>query len=102
MTEFLSIAVCALGTYFSRAAFILALAKRRIPRPLERALEFVAPAVLGALVVTLLTDGTGAMTIGAAEGVALAFGAAVAWRTRSHVLTLSTGMTCFWLLRALL
>ena len=102
MTEFLAILVVGLGTYSSRAVFILALANRRIPDPVLVALQFVAPAVLAALIVALLTDSDGIVAIGVSEVAAFAVGGAVAYRTRNHIYTLIAGMTVFWVFRALL
>jgi branched-subunit amino acid transport protein len=90
------------GTYLSRAIFILALAKRTIPDRVLVALQFVAPAVLSALVVALLTDGDGSVAIGVPEIMALAAGGIVTYKTRNHILTLVVGMTVYWVVRALL
>jgi branched-subunit amino acid transport protein len=102
MTTFLAILVTGLGTYLSRALFIVALANRRIPPTLLLALHYVAPAVLGALIITMLTTPGGRVVLGCAEAGALLAAAAVAWRTRNHIYTVVAGMTVFWLLRALL
>lgn len=102
MTTFLATVVVGIGTYLSRSLFILALAKRRISPNVLVALEFVAPAVLGALIVTLLIDETGAVAIGIPEIAALAVGGFITYRTRNHILTLAVGMTIYWVLRALL
>lgn len=102
MTALVAAVVVGLGTYLSRAVFILALAKRRIPDGLLVALQFVAPAVLAALVVAILTDSSGSVAIGIPELSAFAVGGAVAHRTRNHILTLVSGMTVFWVVRALI
>lgn len=102
MTAFVAAAIVGLGTYLSRSIFILALAKKRIPDAVLTSLQFVAPAVLGALVIALLIDDTGAVAIGIPEVAALAVGALTTWKTRNHILTLVLGMTVFWVLRALL
>lgn len=102
MVDLLAILLVGLGTYFSRAVFILALANRQIPDPVMVALQFVAPAVLGALIVALLTDSDGKVAIGAPELAAFAVGGLVAHRTRNHIWTLFAGMSVFWVVRALL
>lgn len=102
MTALIAIVVVGLGTYLSRSAFILALAKKRIPDAVMVALQFVAPAVLSALVVAVLIDAEGRVAVGAPEGAALLAGSAVAYKTRNHVYTLIAGMGVFWLVRALL
>jgi branched-subunit amino acid transport protein len=101
VTALIAIAVVGLGTYLSRAVFILALANRRIPEAVLVPLQFVAPAVLSALVVALLINDDGSVAIGVPELSAFVVGAAVAWGTRNHVYTLVAGMGVFWLIRAL-
>ncbi len=102
MIEFLAVVIVGVGTYASRSLFILALANRRIPDGVLTALQFVAPAVLAALIVALLTDGeTGQVAIGIPEISAFAIGGAVAFKTRNHIYTLFAGMGVFWIVRAL-
>jgi len=102
VSALVAIVVVGLGTYVSRAVFILALANRRIPESVMVPLQFVAPAVLAALVVALLIDDDGSVAIGLPELAAFAAGAAVAWYSRNHILTLVAGMGVFWLIRALI
>lgn len=102
MTAFLATVVVGIGTYLSRSIFILALAKKKIPHSVLLSLQFVAPAVLGALVIALLIDDNGSVAIGIPEVVALAVGAVVTYKTRNHILTLVVGMTVFWVLGAVL
>lgn len=101
MTTFIASVIVGVGTYLSRSIFILALARRRIPENVLVVLQFVAPAVLGALVVALLIDGDGSVAIGVPEISALAVGGFVTYKTRNHILTLIVGMTVFWVVRAL-
>ncbi len=102
MTDFLAIVAVGIGTYLSRGVFILALANKKIPDSVLVALQFVAPAVLSALIVALLIDSDGNIAIGVAEVSAFVVGGAVAYKTRNHILTLITGMGVFWLVRALI
>jgi len=101
MTVFVAIVIVGLGTYLSRAVFILALANRKIPDAVIVALQYVAPAVLAALIVALLTDGDGNVAIGVPEFTSFVVGGAVAWRTKNQVWTLFAGMTVYWIVRAL-
>ena len=101
MIALLAIAIVGLGTYFSRSAFIISLAERRIPDPILVSLQFVAPAVLSALVIALLIDDAGNVAIGVPEFSAFVIGAGVAYKTRNHIFTLIAGMTVYWLVRAL-
>jgi branched-subunit amino acid transport protein len=101
MMTFVATLVVGLGTYLSRSVFILALAKKKIPDSVLVTLQFVAPAVLGALIVALLIDESGSVAIGIPEMTALAAGGLVTYRTRNHILTLVVGMTVYWVVRAL-
>ena len=101
MITFVATLVVGLGTYLSRSVFILALAKKKIPDSVLVTLQFVAPAVLGALIVALLIDENGSVAIGIPEMTALAAGGLITYRTRNHILTLVVGMTVYWLVRAL-
>lgn len=102
MIALVAIVVVGIGTYLSRSVFVLALANRKIPESVMVALQFVAPAVLSALVVALLITEDGSVAIGVPELWAFAAGALVAHRTRNHIFTLVAGMGVFWILRALL
>lgn len=101
MTTLIAILIVGIGTYLSRSSFILALAKRTIPDPVLVALQFVAPAVLAALVVALLIEEDGTVAIGLPESAAFLAGGIVARLTKNHILTLITGMGVFWIVRVL-
>lgn len=101
MTALIAILVTGLGTYFSRAVFIIALARRHIPPYVRTAMEYIGPTVMAALVVTMLLTPEGELLLGVPEAAALAVAALVAWRSRNHLLTIVLAMTTFWLLRAL-
>ena len=85
-------------TYASRAGLIVALADRSLPAELLRALRFVGPAVLSALVVSLLAEGEGISGIDLAEVAAVVAGGVVAWRTRNLIASLAAGMVVLWIL----
>lgn len=101
MSALIATLVVGVGTYLSRSIFILALAKKRIPDGVLVSLQFVAPAVLGALVVALLINDDGSVAIGIPELSAFVAGGVTVYKTRSHILTLFVGMTVFWVVRAL-
>jgi branched-subunit amino acid transport protein len=101
MTTFLAIMFTGVGTYLSRSIFILSLANRRIPPMVRAALEYVAPAVLGALVITMLITPEGKVALGYAEVPALVIAGVVALRTRNHILTVVAGMAVFWIVRTI-
>ena len=102
MTALLAIVLSGMGTYFSRAVFIIALANRRIPPQLRLAMEYVGPSVMAALVVTMLISPEGDLMLGVAEGLALLTAGLAAWRSRNHLLTIVLAMAVFWAVRALL
>ena len=89
-----------IGTYLSRAIFIVTLADRDLPPLFREALRFVAPAVMAALVVSLLYGGSdGTSQVGWVELSALGVGGLVGWRTHSLPWVLVSGMSTLWLLR---
>ncbi|HUG09191.1 MAG TPA: AzlD domain-containing protein [Acidimicrobiia bacterium] len=102
MIAFLATVVVGVGTYLSRSIFILALAQKKIPEPVLLALQFVAPAVLGALIVALLINDDGSVAMGLPELTALGVGGFITYKTRNHILTLVVGMAVFWVVRALI
>lgn len=102
MEALIAMVVVGLGTYASRSVFILALANRRISDSVLVALQFVAPAVLSALVIALLITDDGSVAIGIPELSAFAVGGVTAYKTRNHIYTLIAGMAVFWIVRALI
>jgi branched-subunit amino acid transport protein len=102
MSDFLAILLAGIGVYLSRAIFIVALADRRFPPVILSALEYVAPAVMGALIVAMLTGPSGQVMIAAPEIAGLLCAALVAYKTRNHSYTVVSAMLVFWLVGALL
>lgn len=98
MSALLAIILAGIGTYFLRGVFVLTLADRQFPPLVLRTLEYVSPAVMGALIVSMLTTSEGAVTLGAAELGGLATAALVAARTRNHIYALLMAMSVYWLL----
>ncbi len=89
-------------TYAMRAGLILVLADRAIPVMVTRALRNVAPAVLSALVISLMANPEAAnLGISVPEVAGLAAAGPVAWRTKNLLLTVGVGMMVFWVLLAL-
>jgi branched-subunit amino acid transport protein len=94
------VAMVATGTYLSRAGMILLLAGRDLPEAVLRALRYVGPAVLAALVVTFVADPDQANSgVTAAELAGLMASAATHYRWKSLGLTLAVGMAVFWIVR---
>jgi branched-subunit amino acid transport protein len=84
-------------TYSARAVPILFLADRTLPRPVERALRYVGPAVISALVVTLVAGGQGRSGVELEECLALAVAVVVTVTTRNLIAALAAGMAALWL-----
>jgi branched-subunit amino acid transport protein len=93
-----------LGTFATRLSFLALFAETEPPRWMRRALQYVPPAVLAAIIAPLLfTQRAGALPAPEMERVIAALLAfAVAYRTRSTVLTVVVGMAALWGLQALM
>ncbi|HEX8983725.1 MAG TPA: AzlD domain-containing protein [Ktedonobacterales bacterium] len=103
MTLALSIVLIGVLTYLMRVAFI-GPSSLSLPPAVERALRFVPPAALAALVIPDMVSHNGALVMTLANPRLIAGIAAflIAWRTRNIAATLIVGMGLFWLLTYLL
>lgn len=90
-----------LATFAIRASFILLLGQRPVPPLLRRALYFIPPAVLTAIILPELALPAGRLNLSLANPNLLAglIAVLVAWRTRSVLLTIVVGMLVFWAAR---
>ena len=88
-------------TYGIRLSFILVLERWRPPAFLQRALRFVPPAVLSAIILPELLQINGKLTYTLANPRLLAgvLAGLVAWRTRNVVLTVAVGMVALLLIQ---
>ena len=93
-----AIILTGIGSYLMRAFFIFALARYQFTPIMLQALEYVAPTVMAALVVSLLTTPNGELVAGVPEIVGLVGTAIVAKATGNHILALLTGMMTYWLI----
>lgn len=95
----LSVLIIGVLTFLMRVAFI-GPSSLTLPPAVERALRFVPPAALTALIVPDLVGHNGALvlTLANARLIAGIVALVVAWRTRRVALTLILGMAVFWLL----
>lgn len=93
-----------LVTYAIRLSFILLFGRLEIPPGMRRALRFVPPAVLSAIIFPELLIRAGALDISLANARLLAglLAVLVAWRTRNVLLTILAGMLGLYILQALL
>lgn len=96
-------AVMGVATLALRASFMLAQDRLVLPPLLKRALLYVPPAVLAALVAPALFEPSG-VAYGPVDArlLAGALATVVAWWTKNVLATLATGMTALWALTALL
>jgi branched-subunit amino acid transport protein len=98
LSDFTVFALIGVGTYLTRASFILIVGDRQLPEWAERLLANVGPAVLAALTTSLLlTDGAAAFVTNPAKVLAVLAAVPVAWKTRSFGWTFVVGMAVFWL-----
>lgn len=98
MTYLFAIAVVGLGTYATRASFIILLANRDLPPLLQRAVRNVGPAVLAALVASLLVGEEGITGLApSVELASLIAASLVAWKTRNVIAGLVVGMAALWI-----
>jgi branched-subunit amino acid transport protein len=90
-----------LVTVAARASFIVLPARTVVPAWLNRALKFVAAAVLPALILpdVLFRDLGPEQVVNGYRMTAALCAAWVAWRTRNIFATLGAGMAVLWLLK---
>ncbi len=94
-----------IGTYLTRLSFIGAFGEREMPAWLERPLRYVAPAVLGAIVLPAVVMPDGVIDFAPASNprfLAGVIAAAVAIRFRNITVVITVGMAASWILDGLL
>ena len=98
------LAVAGLLTLATRLSFIAFLEHSGVPPLLKRALRYVPPAVLSAIVFSevAVREGAPDVRLGNVRLVAAAIAAFVAWRTRNVLLTVAVGMAALWTAQSLL
>jgi len=101
MSLWLTILLAGLATYVIRLSFIQLFANREIPPFVLRALQFVPPAVLTAIIAPELFLQEGSLSLSLANGrlVAGLIAILVAWRTKNVVLTILVGMAAMWIIQ---
>jgi branched-subunit amino acid transport protein len=100
-----AVIVIGVGTYLTRLSFIGAFGERDMPAWLERPLRYVAPAVLGAIVLPAVLMPEGVMDLAPASNPRFLAGVAagaVAFKWRNVSLVIAVGMGSLWLLDWLL
>lgn len=101
MTTWLAFILGGIGTYLMRFSFIGVMGGRAMPAPLERALNYVGPAVFAAIVfpAVLGTAGVSRLWNPDARLIAAVVAGYFTWRTKNIPLMLVAGMVTLWLLQ---
>jgi branched-subunit amino acid transport protein len=87
--------------YASRLSFIALFARRTMPPLLARALRFVPPAMLTALIVPMVVAHRGSVDVTDPRVPAAIVAAVVAFFVRSTLWTLAAGMAAVWVLQGI-
>ncbi|GAB4479264.1 MAG: hypothetical protein Kow00124_24670 [Anaerolineae bacterium] len=103
MTPLLTILLMGLATFGIRASVMLLLRRGDLPPGLTRALRYVPPTVLSAIIFPelLAPGGTLDLSISNLRLIAGIGAALIAWRTKNTLLTIAAGMALLWALTAL-
>ncbi len=99
--NWIAIFIIGLGTYLTRLSFIGAFGERDMPTWMERPLRFVAPAVMGAIVLPAVVQPDGGLEFLPMDNprfLAAVVAAAVAYKWRNVSLVIAVGMGSLWLL----
>jgi branched-subunit amino acid transport protein len=90
-------------TYAIRLSFIVLLERVQMPSIVQRALRFVPPAVLSAIILPelMMVDGTMHIGIGNLRFIAGVLAVVVAWKTKNALLTVGFGMGVLLVLKLL-
>ncbi len=104
MTLWLTIIGAGILTFLIRLSFVALLGRLAMPEWFHRALRFVPPAVLTAIIIPELVVRAGALDLSPLNPRLLAglLAGVVAWRTRNVLLTIVAGMLALVVLQALL
>ncbi|MBN2306136.1 MAG: AzlD domain-containing protein [Anaerolineae bacterium] len=100
MNYWLIIAGMVIVTYSVRLSVIVLLGDTAMPPAIQRALRFVPPAALSAIIfpAILLPDGSLDLSPGNERLLAGIIAAVVAWRSQSAVIAIAVGMVALWVL----
>ncbi len=91
-------------TYAIRLSLIVLIGRVDVPPIIQRALRFVPPAVLTAIIFPelLRPGGTFDLSFGNVRLLAGVLAAGVAWRTKNVLLTIGVGMGALWVLQVVI
>jgi branched-subunit amino acid transport protein len=101
MSLWLLIILAGVITFATRLSFILFWGRLSIPEWLQRALRFVPPAVLTAIIFPelLIRDGSLALSLSNPRLIAGAFAILVGLKTKNIIWTILVGMSLLWVLQ---
>lgn len=104
MNEVILIAGMALVTFIVRYPVMVLVSRITLPQPVFRALRYVPPAVLAAIIVPpVLLNSNNRIDLSLQNSylIAALVTVVVAWRSKNLLLTIVLGMATLWLWRAL-
>ncbi len=96
-----AVVIIGLGTYFTRLSFIGAFGEREMPAWMELPLRYVAPAVLGAIVLPAVAMPDGVVEFAPTVNprfLAAVIAGVVAYKWRNVSLVIVVGMASLWVL----
>ena len=104
MSVWLTILCAGIITFAIRLSLIALMGRVEVSPLVQRALRFVPPAVLSAIIFPELLRHSGQLDVspGNTRLLAGALAALVAWRTKNVLLTIGVGMAALWILQAVL
>lgn len=97
----IAVIIIGVGTYLTRLSFIGAFGEREMPKWMEQPLRFVAPAVMGAIVLPAVVQPDGVLEFLPSVNprfLAAVIAAAVAYKWRNVSLVIAVGMGSLWIL----
>ena len=97
----LTLLIAGILTYMTRLSFIALLDRWQLPPVVMRALRFVPPAVLSAIIFPELFNHSGSfdLSLNNFRLIAGLLAALVGWKTRNILLTIAAGMAALYLLQ---
>jgi branched-subunit amino acid transport protein len=103
MSMWLTLLAMGLVTYAIRLSLIGVFGDLQVPPLVTRALRFVPPAVLSAIILPelLRPDDRLDLSLGNARLLAGLAAALVAWRTKNVLATIAVGMAALWIVQAI-
>jgi branched-subunit amino acid transport protein len=104
MNVWLTILGAGIITFAIRLSLIALMGRVEVPPLIQRALRFVPPAVLSAIIFPELLMRNGALdaSLGNTRLLAGVLAALVAWRTKNVLLTIGVGMAALWILQVVI